>query len=216
MDIEQRRTQEIVTLHQEIVGHLRQSLDKAIRIGQLLTEQKDSLKHGEFTPWLRANVPFTDRTARNYMRLYREKDRIKTESISDLNGAYFLLADQRENDCFDPNVWSEIIDDVNSIFFRHAPDIRIPSEPGILFHYLKEKDDGSMTDQEKLGFSFWANFHSHLCYWRNFARTKGKECLPPSLKRYLDVMMEDKPDWLTAIRNEPPKKICGESCPHGF
>jgi hypothetical protein len=96
IEIEQSRTQEIVSLHQEIVGHLRQSLEKAIRIGELLTEQKGSLKHGEFTPWLETNIPFTDRTARNYMRLYRERDRIKTESVSDLNDAYRLITSQKE------------------------------------------------------------------------------------------------------------------------
>jgi len=95
VEIEKSRIQEIARLHAEIVGHLRMSLDKAIRIGQLLTEQKKSLKHGEFTPWLKANIPFTDRTARNYMRLHQERDRIKTETVSDLAGAYHLLTEPK-------------------------------------------------------------------------------------------------------------------------
>jgi Protein of unknown function (DUF3102) len=96
MDIKTSRTQEIVKLHNEIFGHLRQSLEKAIRIGELLTEQKDSLKHGEFTPRLKANLPFSDRTAQNYMRVYRDRDRIKTETVSDLTGAYQLIASHKE------------------------------------------------------------------------------------------------------------------------
>jgi len=96
MDIKKNRAQEIVTLHQEIVGHLQQSLEKAIKIGQLLTEQKGSMKHGEFGPWLKGNIPFTDRTARNYMRLWREKDRLKMESVSDLKDAYRLITDQKK------------------------------------------------------------------------------------------------------------------------
>ena len=40
VNIGKTRTQEIVRLHGEVVGHLRQSLEKAIRIGQLLSEQK--------------------------------------------------------------------------------------------------------------------------------------------------------------------------------
>ena len=91
--IQQSTIQEIVALHNEIDGHLRMSLEKAIRIGELLTEQKDSLKHGEFTPWIKDNLPFTDRTARNYMRLYKQKDRLKTETVSDLKSAYQLIFD---------------------------------------------------------------------------------------------------------------------------
>jgi len=94
-EIEESRVQQIVTLHQEIAGHLKLSLEKAIRIGELLTEQKGSLKHGEFTPWVAANLPFTDRTARRYMKLYTERDKLKTDSVSDLSGAYKLLAEPK-------------------------------------------------------------------------------------------------------------------------
>lgn len=90
-EIEKSRIQEISNLHQEIIGHLKMSLEKAIRIGELLTEQKASMKHGEFTPWIKANLPFTDRTTQNYMRVYRERDRLKTETVSDLTQAYQLL-----------------------------------------------------------------------------------------------------------------------------
>jgi hypothetical protein len=90
--LEKTRTQRIVTLHNEIVGYLKTSLEKAIEIGGLLTEHKETLAHGEFTPWINTNLPFTDRTAQNYMRLYRERDRLKTESVSDLKSAYKLLA----------------------------------------------------------------------------------------------------------------------------
>jgi hypothetical protein len=66
-------------------------LDKAIRIGALLAEQKASLKHGEFIPWIKANLPFTERTAQNYMRLYDRREQLKNESVSYLNEAYRLL-----------------------------------------------------------------------------------------------------------------------------
>ena len=44
------RAQEIVGLNNEITAHLKASLEKAIHLGQLLTEQKTELKHGEFGP----------------------------------------------------------------------------------------------------------------------------------------------------------------------
>jgi hypothetical protein len=214
MQIEKNRREEIARLHEEIVGHLRQSLEKAIRIGELLTEQKESLKHGEYTPWLKANVPFSDRTAQNYMRVYRERDRIKTETVSDLTGAYKLLADHHDNpDCFDADGWLEIINEVNSTFLNHLKNCQIPTEPGKVFDHL---DDGSMTEEERLGFSLWTNFHCHLCYWTNFARVKGEKCLPPRLRRYLKVMNGDEPDWLRKIMGKTAFKICGEHCGHGF
>ena len=90
-NIQKSTIKEIISLHNEISGYLKMSLEKAIRIGELLVEQKESLKHGKFTPWIKDNLPFTDRTARNYMRLYKEKDRLKTERVSDLTTAYGLL-----------------------------------------------------------------------------------------------------------------------------
>ena len=83
---------EIKTLHDEIAGHFKQSLEKAIRIGQLLSEQKAELPHGKFTGWINSNLPFTDRTARNYMRLYSNQDKLKTETVSDLTEGYMLLS----------------------------------------------------------------------------------------------------------------------------
>lgn len=85
------RVGEIIVLHGEIGGLLKTSLKKAIRIGELMTEQKASLKHGEFTPWIKANLPFTDRTARKYMQLYENRELLKTENVSGLTGAYKLL-----------------------------------------------------------------------------------------------------------------------------
>jgi hypothetical protein len=86
------RAAEIIRLHDEVTGHLKTSLEKAIRIGELLTDQKESMAHGAFTPWVKENLPFTDRTARNYMHLHRERDRLKTETVSDLKTAYKMLS----------------------------------------------------------------------------------------------------------------------------
>ena len=94
--LEKNRVEEITILHNDIAGHLRQSLDKAIRIGELLKEQKDNLKHGDFMKWVSDNLPFTDRTARNYMRLFENRDKLKTETVSTLTTAYKMLNESRE------------------------------------------------------------------------------------------------------------------------
>jgi hypothetical protein len=85
-------TAEITRLHDEIITSLQTNLDKAMRIGEMLTDIKAALPHGDFGPWIGSHLPFTDRTARNYMRLHRERDRLKTETVSDLGTAYKLLA----------------------------------------------------------------------------------------------------------------------------
>lgn len=86
----------ICNLHLEIEKNLKISLNSAIEIGWLLTEQKKNLPHGEFTAWIKLNMPFSDRTARNYMQLYTNRDKLKTESVSDLAGAYKLLTHHKE------------------------------------------------------------------------------------------------------------------------
>ena len=89
---------EIVALHGEIVTAARTSLDKAIRIGELLASAKAGLPHGQWLPWLKANIPFAERTARNYMRCHTERDRLKSASVADLTDAYRLLAPPAEPD----------------------------------------------------------------------------------------------------------------------
>ena len=93
--LERTRISEITQLHGEIAGYIKVTLEKAIRIGELLAEQKAELGHGEWLPWVEENLPFTDRTARNYMRAYESRDRLKTEIVSDLTGAYRLLEESR-------------------------------------------------------------------------------------------------------------------------
>jgi hypothetical protein len=87
---------EIRTLHNEIIASARTTLDKAIRIGELLTAQKDSLKHGEWLPWVKQNLPFSEDTAGRYMGVYRKRDRIPQRAEFQLTDAYRLLAETGE------------------------------------------------------------------------------------------------------------------------
>jgi Protein of unknown function (DUF3102) len=87
---------EINRLHSEICDAARTSIEKAVRIGELLTEQKSLLKHGEWLPWQGANLLFSSRTATNYMRVFENRALLKSESVSDLNEAYALLEEPRK------------------------------------------------------------------------------------------------------------------------
>jgi hypothetical protein len=83
---------EIRKLHGEVLDQLRLSLEKGIRIGQLLVKQKGSLEHGEWLPWTEANLPFDERTARRYMTVYHNRNVLKSDNVSGLTEAYKLLA----------------------------------------------------------------------------------------------------------------------------
>ena len=110
---------QINILHSELIGMLTKSLHKAAEIGRLLTEKKGELRHGEFTNWIRDNLTFTDRTARNYIRLFDNREKIagattisdaykmlqppKTETVSDLiTDIFFSGIDRRSK------VWTAI------------------------------------------------------------------------------------------------------------
>jgi len=56
-----------------------------------LAEQKAGLKHGKWLAWLEENVGFSERTARNYVRVFENRERLKSASVADLNDAYLLL-----------------------------------------------------------------------------------------------------------------------------
>jgi hypothetical protein len=100
---------EINRLHAEICQAARATIEKAIRIGELLTEQKAGLKHGEWLPWLKANVQFTARTASNYVRVFENRLRLKSETIADLTDAYNALTEHAESEQpADPAKWPRI------------------------------------------------------------------------------------------------------------
>jgi len=94
----QQRANEIVRLHGEIEGYYKASLERAIRIGELLVEQKEALPHGQWGPWVAEHLPFTERTASRYMRLHTERDRLESDSVSDLTIAYKVLAPAKPTD----------------------------------------------------------------------------------------------------------------------
>jgi len=82
------RADEITLLHGEIEGALRLSVEKAIRVGELLTEQKADLAHGEWLPWVKENLPFNHSTASRYMRLFQDRAALKSVTVTSLTDAY--------------------------------------------------------------------------------------------------------------------------------
>lgn len=80
------RTKEIKKELAELNQTLKMTVRKAIRVGQLLAEQKEYLGHGNWLPWLERNLDISDETARKYMKLYEYQD--KTQLSWNLQEAY--------------------------------------------------------------------------------------------------------------------------------
>lgn len=67
----------------------------ALEIGKCLTEAKAIIKHGQWTSWLKERVQFSERTAQNYMRIYKETEQngsplLKTQAFADLGYAQVI------------------------------------------------------------------------------------------------------------------------------
>src|SRR5262245_40690366 len=77
---------------EEIRGLLKRAARDIVTIGQKLIAVKARLKHGEFGNWLRAELDWNERTARNFMSV---AEAFKTENFADLDiapSALYLLA----------------------------------------------------------------------------------------------------------------------------
>jgi hypothetical protein len=73
--------------HQAAAAALKDSVVHAIHAGELLIEAKEKLgRHGEWLSWLKANFPFSDRTARLYMQVARRRAEVeaKMATVADL------------------------------------------------------------------------------------------------------------------------------------
>jgi hypothetical protein len=88
--------EEIAHLHDEIYQQTMAILPKIMRVGELLVIQKQKLPHGYFNSWINENLPFSSRTAQNYMRVFRHKEQIENENISLLSDAYNILKIRRK------------------------------------------------------------------------------------------------------------------------
>ena len=97
-EIQKSRVDKIAVLHNEIGGYLKMTLGKAIEIGGLLVEQKAELKHGEWLSWVKENLPFSERLARDYMKFHDNRDELKTAKVADMNAARVLLSPKEWDD----------------------------------------------------------------------------------------------------------------------
>lgn len=82
----------IETITGEILDAKRIGGEAILTIGRCLIEAKGMLPHGEWLPWLNERVEFSERTARNFMRLAREWTNRQTLADLGASKALTLLA----------------------------------------------------------------------------------------------------------------------------
>lgn len=78
--------QEINTLHSNIEGKLKSTVQDAIKLGELLTNVKQEIPHGTFLNWINDNCNFSQRSAYNYIEVNKYKSKIAT--VANLPEAY--------------------------------------------------------------------------------------------------------------------------------
>jgi type I restriction enzyme M protein len=97
--------QQVKSLHKQILSNSKQSLTRAIRLGGILHKHKQKVGHGNFERWTTEYLPFTPRTARNYIVLNKNKDKIIEQNITSLNEAYELFRSKLPYSVFKNNFY---------------------------------------------------------------------------------------------------------------
>jgi hypothetical protein len=113
--------------HERANRAIRDALTHAFTCGELLTQAKANLKHGDWGKWILDNCHFSDRTARLYMRLAENRAELeKTATIADLtlSGAAGLLAE--------PHTYSndEILQTVYNALAAAEKELNRPDQTG--------------------------------------------------------------------------------------
>ena len=92
MDREEKQLlKEIKALHKAIISDYKESLNRCIKLGGILKKQKQKVGHGHFIKWVKAHLPFSERTSRNYMTLHHHKARLRKEKVNSIREAYRLI-----------------------------------------------------------------------------------------------------------------------------
>lgn len=86
----EERDIEVIT--EEINFYKRQAGSAILEIGKRLVEAKEQLSHGEWLPWLEKKVAFSERSAQQYMRLWKEYGKSALSADLSISKALVLLA----------------------------------------------------------------------------------------------------------------------------
>jgi hypothetical protein len=63
--------------YRELEGLARSTVEASIELGGMLLEKKEGMRQGEWGPWLRAYFQGSERQAQRFMKLYRDRDKLR-------------------------------------------------------------------------------------------------------------------------------------------
>lgn len=98
MELVRNNIGEIIKKHLEFELSLKSSVHIAVELGEMLVEQKSTLPSGSFTSWVDENLPFTIRTAQNYMKLYEKRDVLALADPANITEAYLVINPKPEEE----------------------------------------------------------------------------------------------------------------------
>lgn len=84
--------EKINALHDELCSMGRMSIVKASEAGELLVKHKTRLKHGQWLPWCQENLRFSRQTVDNYVRVFKDYQKLPTVGNLELTEAYRFLS----------------------------------------------------------------------------------------------------------------------------
>jgi hypothetical protein len=84
-DIDKTTAAEINRHHLLARGHADAAIQHAVDAGRLLLQVKTQLMHGEWLPWLRANLEVSPRQAQRYIAAFEQRTKpVKCDIVSHL------------------------------------------------------------------------------------------------------------------------------------
>jgi hypothetical protein len=86
---------EPIRAHRFVTERGFETIKAKVLCGKILYHKKQSLRHGRWIPWVRANLDFTERTAQYYLKLYEYRDQVLQEQPQSLLKAIALLSDTK-------------------------------------------------------------------------------------------------------------------------
>jgi hypothetical protein len=84
------QSEQLVTLHQEVVGYMQRSFELAVQIGEILVNLKaNHIQKGKFGLWMeQQHLPFSNRTGQRYMQIYVFREELAKKNIQTITEAY--------------------------------------------------------------------------------------------------------------------------------
>lgn len=132
------------------------AIEHAIRVGELLTEAKNNVRHGEWLSWVTGNLSFKERQARKYIQIFDGKAAIESNRTCNadlgIDSALKLLASPTPKHADDYNRQRRL-QVVRTTIQRYGTDVAINGQhtgiAGTITLPLHQNEEEA-TDAEKL------------------------------------------------------------------